>query len=98
MITVRNVSDESIILDKITVAPNIYGIAYGNDTHAIAEIIHHREDEGSQSSRRVFIVLKPLQELEFGLITSTNLRRHRPTNGWLLGFHGERHGIGALRA
>jgi hypothetical protein len=69
MVTVRNVSNEPIILDEIAVAPNIFGIAHGDGVRAMTDIIHHRGDSERESSRKVFIVLKPLQELELGLIT-----------------------------
>jgi hypothetical protein len=42
MITVRNVSNESIILDEIAVAPHIFGIANGDSTHAMAEAVMGR--------------------------------------------------------
>ena len=69
MVTVRNVSTESIIVDEIAVAPNIIGIAEGNSAHAVAEIIQDRSDKEKRSSRKVFLVLKPLEALELHLIT-----------------------------
>ena len=68
-ITVRNVSNESIILDEIGAAPNIIGVAKGDGVHAIVEAIHRRGDDVTESSREVFIVLKPLEELQLKLIT-----------------------------
>jgi hypothetical protein len=69
MITVRNVSNESIIMDEFAVAPNIFGIAHGDSTRAIAEVVIRRGHEAKQSSRKVFIVLEPLEELQLNLIT-----------------------------
>jgi hypothetical protein len=70
MITVRNVSNESIIVDEFAVAPNIFGIAHGDSTRAIAAVVvARRGHEEKQSSRKVFIVLKPLEELQLNLIT-----------------------------
>jgi hypothetical protein len=70
MIMVRNVSNESIIMDEFAVAPNIVGIAHGNSTRAMAEVVTARRGhDEKQSSRRVFIVLKPLEELQLNLIT-----------------------------
>jgi hypothetical protein len=69
MVTVRNVSTEVIILDEIAVAPNIVGIADGNSARAMAEIIQDRSVKEKRSSRRAFIVLKPLEALELHLIT-----------------------------
>src|SRR5260370_17675927 len=41
MITVRNVSNESIIVDEFAVAPNIFGIAHGDTTRAIPQVSVH---------------------------------------------------------
>jgi hypothetical protein len=68
-ITVRNVSNESIILDEIGVSPNILGAAEGDGVHAIVEAIHRRGDDVAESSRDVFIVLKPLEELRLKVVT-----------------------------
>jgi hypothetical protein len=68
-VTVRNVSNESIILDEIGVSPNILGLAQGDGIHAIAEAIHRRGDDVTESTREVFIVLKPLEELQLKLVT-----------------------------
>lgn len=67
--TVRNVSNESIILDEIGVSPNILGVAKGDGVRAIVEAIHRRGDDVAESSRNVFIVLKPLEELQLKLVT-----------------------------
>jgi hypothetical protein len=69
LVVVRNVSAESIILDRIAVAPNILGIALGNNAHSIAEIIEARYEREKRSSRKVFIVLKPLEAVELHVIT-----------------------------
>jgi hypothetical protein len=73
-ITVRNVSNESIIMDQFTVAPNILGIAHGDSVRAIADVvigdvIAGRSNKEKQSSRSVFIILKPLAELQLKLVT-----------------------------
>jgi hypothetical protein len=68
-ITVRNVSNETLILDEIGASPNIFGIAEGDGTRAIVEAIHGRGDDVAESSRKVFIVIKPLQELQLRLVT-----------------------------
>jgi hypothetical protein len=68
-ITVRNVSNESIILDEVGASPNIFGIVKGEGAHAMAEAIHRRGDDVAESSREVFIVLKPLEELQLKLVT-----------------------------
>jgi hypothetical protein len=77
-ITVRNVSNESIILDQIGASPNIFGIAQGDGVHAIAEAIHRRGDDVTESSRKVFIVLKPLEELQLKLITFDRFNQASP--------------------
>jgi hypothetical protein len=69
LVVVRNVSAESIILDRIAVAPNILGVALGNNAHSMAEIIEARYEREKRSSRKVFIVLKPLEAVELHLIT-----------------------------
>lgn len=48
---------------------NILGIAHGDSVHAVAEIIHDRSEREKRSSRKVFIVLKPLERLKLNLIT-----------------------------
>jgi hypothetical protein len=68
-ITVRNVSNETVILDEIGASPNIFGIAKDNGIRAIAEAVHRRGDDVAESSRKVFIVIKPLEELELKLVT-----------------------------
>lgn len=68
-ITVRNVSNETLILDEIGASPNTFGIAEGDGTRAIVEVIHRRGDDVAESSRKVFIVIKPLEELQLKLVT-----------------------------
>lgn len=67
-ITVRNVSNESIILDEIGVSPNIIGVSKGDSSHAIIEATMRRDDNVDESARKVFIVLKPLAEMRLNLI------------------------------
>jgi hypothetical protein len=69
-VVVRNVSTETIILDRIAVAPNILGIAHGSSSpHAMADIIEARDEKQNRSSRKIFIVLKPLEVLELNMVT-----------------------------
>ena len=68
-ITVKNVSNESIILDQISASPNIIGLAEGDGIRAIVEAVHRRGDDVAKSSRPVFIVLKPLEEFQLKLVT-----------------------------
>jgi hypothetical protein len=67
-VTVRNVSNETIILDEIGVSPNIIGVAKGDTTDAFVEAFMRRGDNVRESSREIFIVLKPLEELQLKLI------------------------------
>jgi hypothetical protein len=68
-ITVRNVSNESIILDEIGVSPNILGIAKGDSVHAISAASERRNEDVAESAREVFIILKPLEELPLKIVT-----------------------------
>jgi hypothetical protein len=74
-ITVRNVSNESIILDEIGVSPNLLGVAEGDGVRAIVEAIHRRGDDVIESSRDMFIVLKPLEEVQLKVVTFDKFER-----------------------
>ena len=64
-VVVRNVSAESIILDRIAVAPNILGVAFGNNAHSMAEIIEAGYERKSAAHERFLSFSSRLKRLNF---------------------------------
>lgn len=68
-LTIKNVADETILLDRIKVAPPIISILMGNDTRSVVEAAAEKlYPSTSEKADRIFAVLAPQTERSFGLM------------------------------
>lgn len=74
-VILRNVSNESIIIDEMSASPNLVGLAKGDSVLAIVRAVVSRREHTDKNSRSVFIVLKPLEEIRIGLIAFDSFQK-----------------------
>jgi hypothetical protein len=56
-------------LDEIGVSPNILGVAKGDGAQLAVVAFMRSGEDARESSREIFIVLKPLEEMQLSLAT-----------------------------
>lgn len=67
-LTVKNVSNETLVVDEVGVSPNILGLAKDDSVEGIVTAVMNRNELGSASVREVFLVFKPLEEKQLKVV------------------------------